>query len=453
VSAEPVRAYAGEVRRPDLAQLLVPAAALVLSIPLALSLSRYPPPFALELAAGTAFAMLVVLAVVRLEAAAVVGFALLGIVVSEPAPADVAFLVVIAVALATGRFRSNVPPVALAALGAFLALNLLSAIEAVDGPLAAFYLGTTAYLILLAFWISGFVDSRARARLVAGGYLVAAAASAAVGTLALFIALPGREVLVQADRAQALFQDPNVFGPFLVPIALVLVEDLLTPRLFGMRRLVKAALLGLLVLGVVVSYSRGAWANLAVGAVVLLAVLALRHGGGRKLAVLLALAALVTGFVAAILVATGSQDFLLERAQIQEYDTGRFAGQAVGLQSAERYPLGLGPGQFESYASISAHSAYVRAFAEQGVLGLVVYAAFLASTLAAAVSNAVAGRETYGVGSAALLGAFCGMLVSSFVVDTLHWRHFWVVVALVWAGWARRKALTRRPANAPTATR
>jgi hypothetical protein len=423
-----------------------PAAAL--GIVFALTLSPNRPSLLLELAAGSAFVLLVALAVFELDLAAGLGVALLGVVVVDPAPADLVLVVAMGVALATARFRTRVPAAAAAALLAFLVLGLLSSIEAVDDSTAAVFLATTAYLVLLAAWLSGFVDSRARARLVAGAYLAAAVFSAALGTVALFFSVPGRDVLVEAERARALFQDPNVFGPFLVPIALVLVEDLLTPRLFGFGRLLKAGLLGILVLGIVLSYSRGAWGNLAVGAAVLLAVLGLRRGGGRQVVLVVTLAAALAALVAAVLAATGSLDFLLERARLQQYDADRFAGQALGVQSAEQYPLGLGPGQFESYASISAHSAYIRALAEQGLAGLAVFGVFLVSTLVAAASNAIAGRETYGIGSAALLGAFCGVLVSSFAVDTLHWRHFWIVVALIWAGWARR-----RLRQAPAATR
>jgi len=32
-----------------------------------------------------------------------------------------------------------------------------------------------------------------------------------------------------------------------------------------------------------------------------------------------------------------------------------------------------------------------------------------------------------------LLGSFLGMLGNSFVVDTFHWRHLWMVMALIWA--------------------
>jgi O-antigen ligase len=427
----------------------VSAASATVGLLFALTLSDERPAMVLELTAGAMFVLLVALAVVRLEIAAALALALLAVVLVDPAPADLVLAMVIGVALATSRFRPRVPSVAMAGLLAFIALGLLASVEATDAVAAVTFLATTAYLVLLASWLSGFVDSPARARVVVGAYLVAAVFSAALGALALFVAVPGRELLIEADRARALFQDPNVFGPFLIPMALILLEDLLTPRLFRFSRAVKGALVGILVLGVVLSYSRGAWGNLVVGAVVLLAVVGLRRGGARKVGLVAIFASFLVALVAIVLVATGSFDFLLERARLQSYDAGRFAGQALGIESAEHYPLGLGPGQFESYASISAHSAYVRALAEQGIAGLVVFLVFLTATLVAAVSNAVAGRETYGIGSAALLGAFCGVLVSSFAIDTLHWRHFWIVVALIWAGWARR----RRRGQAPAAIR
>lgn len=427
------------------------AGALALAVPTALLLSRHPLPYGLELGIGLGFVGFVVLAIVRIEAAAFLGLALLGVVVVDPAPADFVFLVVIAVSFATGRFRADVPPVALVALGGFLALSLLSAVEVVDHRAAALYLGISIYLTFAALWLSGFVESRRRARIVTAGYLTAALTSAALGVAAMVAPVPGKELFAAAGRATALFQDPNVFGPFLVPIALILLEDLLNPRLFRMRSLLKAALVGLLALGVVLSYSRGAWLNLAVGTVVVLSILGLRRGGGRHVVRIAVLGGLVSALVAVVLAATGSTDFLFERARYQEYDSGRFAGQVVGIESAEQYPLGIGPGQFESYASISAHSTYVRALAEQGIPGLILVCALLISTIVAAVGNAVAGRDTYGIGAAALLGGLCGLLVNSAVIDTLHWRHLWILIALIWAGWARRRMLRRPPVPAPVA--
>jgi O-antigen ligase len=421
--------------------LVATALALLLAAGLGLVLSAYPPTLTVAVAAGVGLVAVVVLALINHDAAAALGFALLGVVFFEPAAADLVFLVVIAMALATGRFHlRRVPSLAIGIIGVFLALSLLSAVEVVDIAGATTFFATTVYVAVLGLWIADWVSNRRRAKLAAGGYLFAAVAACALGVLALFVALPGRELIVAEGRLVALFKDPNVFGPFVVPAALILVEEILTPRLFRMRRLVKGALLLLLALGVLFSYSRGAWANLAVGVLVLLTVLALRRGGARKVVPALCLLLIAALLVAGTIAVTGSSDFLVERAQIQSYDADRLRGWVAGLEPAQRYPFGVGPGQFEQVASISAHSAYIRVFAEQGLPGLLALAALMTFTLIAALVNAFAGRSTYGIGSAALLGAWCGLLVNSFVIDTLHWRHLWVVGALIWAGWARKDA-------------
>ena len=87
---------------------------------------------------------------------------------------------------------------------------------------------------------------------------------------------------------------------------------------------------------------------------------------------------------------------------------------------------------------------------EQGLLGIAALVIVLAATLFDAARNAFAGRETYGIGSAARRGAWCGLLANSAVADTLHWRHLWIVAALVWAGWARRWQSSDRQVVAAT---
>ena len=69
---------------------------------------------------------------------------------------------------------------------------------------------------------------------------------------------------------------------------------------------------------------------------------------------------------------------------------------------------------------------------------MLVLAALLGYTLGAAVRNAARGRDTYGIGSAALVAAWCGLLANSAFIDTLHWRHLWLVAGLIWAGAMRR---------------
>ena len=425
--------------------LLATLAGLLLATLLGVALSAYPPTLELAVAAGVGLVAVLVLALTSHQAAAALGFALLGIILFEPAPTDLVFFVVVAVTLATGRFRiRRVPVAAVGTIGAFLALNLVSAVEVVDVARALTFFATTAYVMVLGVWVAGWVTNRRRAGIAARGYLVAAVSSAGVGLLALFLPVPGQERIVAEGRVLALFKDPNVFGPFLVPVALILLEEILSPRVFRLHRVSKLVLLVVLALGVLFSYSRGAWVNLAMGVAMVLFVLALRRGGGRKVMLAVSLVLVAGALVVGTVSASGSGDFLAERAHVQSYDSDRLAAWVAGLAPAERYPFGVGPGQFEGFASISSHSTYVRVLAEQGLPGLLAISALLLFTLWAAFGNAVAGRDTFGIGSAALLGAWCGLLANSFVIDTLHWRHLWIVAALIWAGWDRRSTGARR---------
>jgi O-antigen ligase len=223
-----------------------------------------------------------------------------------------------------------------------------------------------------------------------------------------------------------------------VPAALLLIQETLEPRLLRSSRLVKLFMLGALTCGILFSYSRAAWLNLVFGALIMGGVLALRRGGAGRAFVFLGVAVLSAVVVVASIQVTGQLSFLKERAQYQTYDNQRFGAQSGGIAIGERHPLGVGPGQFELVEPISAHSTYVRALAEEGVLGFVVLVALLYGTLLLALRNAVRGWDTHGLGSTALLAAWCGILANSVFVDTLHWRHLWLVAGLIWAAGMRQ---------------
>jgi O-antigen ligase len=398
-------------------------------------LSRNPLPLALVLGAGIGLLATLFLALARYHAAVALGVLLLAAVRLEPAPADVVFAVVIATAFATGRFRFERLPLSVTVLvSLFLALNLLAAVEVVDAARAVEFFAITLYLGIFGLWLTSYVRSVGRARLVVLAYLVAAVASAALACLALFTPLPGREAFVDGPRAQGLFKDPNVFGPFLVPAALILMEEIVAPRLLRLRLATKLVLLSAVTAGVLFSFSRAAWLNLAVGALVLLVILALRRGGGRRAMALFVVILLAAAALFAAVSATSTAGFLRERASFQVYDVQRFGTQVSGVDLATQYPLGIGPGQFERVSELSAHSTYVRALAEEGVLGMLVLLGLMLATLGFAARSAALGRDTYGIGSAALLAAWCGLLANSMFIDTLHWRHLWLLAALIWAG-------------------
>jgi O-antigen ligase len=414
---------------------------LVVSVLAAAVMQRYPPSWLVVLGGGLGLVLVLALAIARYEAAVALGVALLAVVAVEPAPPDGVFAVVMAVALVTGRFDLERAPLAITALSAFfLLLNVASTVEALDPARAAFFVSITLYLVVFAVWFTSYLSSEGRARGVVRAYLVGAVASAALASLALYVPFPGADLFTTTDglRAKALFKDPNVFGPFLVPITLILIEETLQPRLLQGRALWKALLLAILMIGIFLSYSRGAWVNFAVSVAVMLALLALRRGGGRRAAALLVIITLGSVAVAGVVYATGSLDFLQERAAFQSYDNERFAAQREGIRFGEENLLGIGPGQVEVSTTTPSHNIYIRALSEQGFLGLFTIVGFILTTLVLAIRNALLGRDSYGIGSAALLGIWVGLAVESFVIDTLHWRHLWLVAALIWVGTRRR---------------
>jgi hypothetical protein len=435
IAAPTLRPGSGLLRRAAGYAALLAGAAFFGTL-LALGLRTNEIPGVFVLAGGICLLGMLSLAVARYEWAVSLAFVLSAVVVFEPAPADGAFAVIIAVALVTGRFNFRTTPLGPAlTVSAFVALNLVSCLAVIDPARAAKFMSITIYLCTFALWVPSWVNSRAHARTLLRIYVATAVFSALLGSLALFVPFPGHELLTYytGTRARGLFKDPNVFGPFLVPAALMVMQELLEPRLLRSGRLLKLGMLAALVCGILFSYSRAAWLNYAFGVLVMGIVLALRRGGAGRAFVFVGVLALALVVAVVSIRVTGQLGFLQERAHYQTYDNQRFGAQSGGIRVGERHPIGIGPGQFELVEPISAHSTYVRALAEEGVLGFIVLVVLFYGTLGMALRNAIRGWDSQGIGSTALLAAWCGILANSVFVDTLHWRHLWLVAGLIWA--------------------
>jgi len=409
----------------------------------------------LALAGGLALTGFLFLTITHYDTAVAIGLLLMGVVRFEPAPPDLAFAVIMVVAAITGRFRLNrVPWLARWIVGLLLIVNVLSMMDVVGATAAVRFLFITAYLAIFSLWLTDYVDSHSRARLVVVTWLAIAFISTAISVLALNFPVPGRSFILgsvdQGARASGFFKDPNVYGPFLIPITLILLEQRIAPRyprLLRLRPTTSAVALLVLTLGILESASRAAWGDFAIAILVMLAASGLRRAGARRALRALAVLVLTCAVVAVILSASGSIGFLENRAHLQSYDSSRFSAQSLGWQLGWTHPVGVGPGQFTFHSPVASHSTYVRLFAEQGFLGLLLWIALLLMTLVMALRNVVVGMDTFGIGSAALLGAWCGLIFNSVFVDTLHWRHLWVVAALIWAGAARTALARAAPAN------
>jgi hypothetical protein len=383
------------------------------------------------------------LSLARPLAAFALAFVLLCVVDVQPAPVDAVFALLIATTVATVRTRPLIPAFVGLPLAGFLLLTILSMTNAVDLHRALSFEGITLYMLALAVWLSWAFTKREWVHAGVKMYVVGAAISGALGPIALYLPVPAKHVLVYGGaRAEGLFKDPNVYSAFLVPAAIILLDEITTPRILGWRRRTNIALFAIVTIGVVVAYSRGAWLNYAVAVAAFVFVQSNRRGGLRR-------AARSIGILAAcglggllMLAGTGSLSFLLERSHFQAYDTQRFSNQDVAFGDMFRHLFGFGPGQTEILRPLATHSSYVRAAFEQGFLGLAALALVLFGTLLCAVLLARRSVEVNGVGTGALLGIWLGQLANSFFIDTLHWRHLWVFAALIWCSYS---LVARRP--------
>jgi hypothetical protein len=301
------------------------------------------------------------------------------------------------------------------------------------------FLFITIYLIAFTYFVKMYVTSFQAARMIMVGYLVSALFS--MGLVILGFLGVGEDIFIQYGiRAQALFKDTNVFGPFLILPTLFLIDELRRPCLLRGHYLAKLAGIVLLSAGIFLSGSRAAWGNLVVALLIYFALsakhlmqaqfLRFRNLFRPRYFALFMLIAL--GLLVTILANQNFPDFLqtfiAERAKFQAYDTDRFARQLEGVHVGLTHLFGLGPGAWGN-----AHSLYARTFAEHGVFGLffLLFGFFVLSirTLFRAWQET---DKSYGLSARILIAAIAGHLLNSFVIDTIHWRHFWLILALSW---------------------
>lgn len=171
----------------------------------------------------------------------------------------------------------------------------------------------------------------------------------------------------QGSRIQyvGIFNDPNDLGMLFV--ACVPMAAYLGSRggLMGLRRLFWTLVLGVLVYGIYLTDSRGAL-------LALLAVLGVFVWQRRGLFTAGALGAAAVGLLLALPSRFSEIDPEEESAQ------GRVESWYEGMQMFREHPLfGVGPDQYTDYNPLTAHNSFVLVLAETGILGFILWLAFV----------------------------------------------------------------------------
>lgn len=372
----------------------------------------------------------------------------------EPAPHDglMMVLLVACVGARVGFDRKLIPLLLLLVL--WLVGGLMSLLQVGDQTKAIQYAGTSIYLGIAAVMFAClFCDGNlVRLAILRRGYILAALIATAAGYIGFFHLVPGAGIFLDNDRVSATFKDPNVYGPFLIfPIVWLLVSQLVR----GIK-LLDVAVLMILLGGLLLSFSRGAWTHFVISAAIGIAIVLAVTPDPRmraRIVVLGLLAAVVVALLLAALASIGSvHDMIIDRAKaIQPYDVGpggRFWLQLQALGAILDNPNGLGPFEFDRIFGLQQHNVYMQGFLVYGWLGGAAYLALVAITL-------VLGLLTVSVPTPwqyyliTAYAVFAGEACEGLIVDTDHWRHFFLVLGMVWGLAAATINFRRRHGWAP----
>lgn len=360
----------------------------------------------------------------------------------EPAPYDVLgaglFLFFFALGL-------RIPPgvgAPMFCLSIFVLANIVAAICASD-PVHTFRATSIRFYMILSWFLFTCLIYENPQRVydvIWSGYIFAAIIAVFFGVLMFFGILDiqvgtGRE---EERRAVGLFKDANVFGPYLVPVALFAFAKIIGGS--GLRLLMIGALFLWFAFGILIGFSRGSWLNFGVSFVVAMALRLYTERAPAQLLRFLAVAGflpVVTSLLVIFAISTNMGDIgeLFQiRAKVQHsYDIARFATQTTILEHALVDPIGVGPGiaVHEGMFGIAPHNLFLHVLIESGWFGALAFYAFLAMTLWRGLNFCLQPtviQDIYII----VFACTVGTLAQSPFVDSTHWRHMYLLFGMLW---------------------
>lgn len=353
----------------------------------------------------------------------------------EPSPYEAAFALLALVAIVAGFSvdRTILPLVFLLLLwnvGGLAALTIaLHDSDAIIFMVTSFFMTFTA--ILFACLLLD--DTERRVAIIRRAYIAAAILCSIVGIAMYFQLIPAIDPA--ADRLKSTFKDPNVFGPYLILPLLLLIEAIIR-RGANLQRLAGAFIL---LIALFLSYSRGAWGHFVISAILMVTLTFMTTRSARFRLRIVSFAALavvaVAGLVALLLSFDAIGAMFQERASVVQYydagESGRFGRQLLAVNAILENPAGLGPHQFAAIFKLDPHNVYLNAFLAYGWIGGVAYIALVLSTIALGFRCILILAPWQPVLIAAY-ATFIGVAIEGFVIDTDHWRHFFLLLGMVW---------------------
>lgn len=364
------------------------------------------------------------------------------IVFSEPAIADALMGGVIIALPVLGVLKfGRVAVVNFALWAALVALGVAATAFSVTFDAALKHQLVTLFLAAGAFVLAGYVaaDPVPRVTLILWCYTAACMLATIAAIAGYFNLIPSAyDLFTNYGRARGTFKDPNVYGAALGPAITFAAWIML--REPAKRAAVAAFLVLPMIVGLLLCFSRGAWVSVAMSLAILGAIILFtsrRNADFNRLG-MVGIIGVVTAALAlfAVMQVEQVRSLLDERASLdQSYDVGpegRFGGQEKARALILDNPLGIGTHTFrDKYHHEEPHNVYLTQFLNAGWLGGLIYAISVLATLIVGLRGSLINGALQG-GFLVATASFAALVFEGFIIDTDHWRHFFILMALIW---------------------
>ena len=382
------------------------------------------------------------------------------IVFIEPSPYELMTLTASILFFATGlRLRLVFMPLLLLLFLVNIGYTI-SAIPFFDKSDVANWIATSWYMAITVIFFAMVLseDTAARLDMLRRGLIVGGVIAALAGIGGYFNLIPGgHDLLTLYERARGTFKDPNVLGAFLILPSLFALQSVVSDNFAKSFRSTIA--LGIMALAILLAFSRAAWGGLVLTAAFMLALMVLtsQSRGQRSRIIVMAVVAViaVVVLIGVLLSFNSIAEMFKQRASFdQSYDEGRFGRfgrHILGADMALDLPFGIGPLQFSRYFPEDTHNSYLNAFMSGGWIAGVCYPALVFITVIMGFRHIFV-RVPWQRAYLAVFAAFVGTVGESFVIDTDHWRHFWMMLGAMWGMFAAAryyKTADSEPDTAP----
>jgi hypothetical protein len=357
----------------------------------------------------------------------------------EPSPYELLMMIALLVLLVGGARLAMSGVVMMALLTLFNIGGLFSLLPFLHQTDAIVFIAVSFYLAITSCFFAMLVQERTLERLnaIKWGCICGAVISSSAGIAGYFDIAGLAERFTLYGRASGTFKDPNVLGAFAVLPVVFLVQEIVTSGRLRLRLIAPLALI--LFGGVFLSFSRGAWGHTvaSIGLMIGLTFLLVAGPQLRARIVILSLAGISCLILALSIIVSleGVGSMFEQRASLsQSYDvgtTGRFGKQLQAIPALLDRPNGYGPLQFRLYWIEDPHNVYLNAFSSYGWLGGLSYMTLIASTIVVGWRTAVT-RSPFQNYAIAIWSTLFVTILMGILIDTDHWRHFYMMLGLVW---------------------